>query len=59
MDFIRMAFSPATFPNALVASLLALVIAKSKSNPSKTDKNRQKIQRKKKNIPLKSSLKNK
>jgi len=59
MDFIRTAFFTSDLPERSVASLVALVIAKLKSNLSKIDKNRQKNAKKKKNIALKSSLKNK
>jgi hypothetical protein len=47
MDFIRMAFFTSDLPERSLASQIALVIAKLNSNPSKTDKNRQKNAKKK------------
>jgi hypothetical protein len=47
MDFIRMAFFTSDLPERSLASQIALGIAKLKSNPSKTDKNRQKNAKKK------------
>ena len=47
MDFIRMAFFTSDLPERSLASLVDLVIAKLKSNPSKRDKKQTKKRKEK------------
>jgi len=51
-----MAFFTNDLPERSVASLVAFVIAKLKSNPSKTDKNRQKNAKKKEKHPTRIAI---